>query len=177
MCGLSSAMIAVSQGHTRFHYRVSGVAVKGSQVLLHKTETDDFWSLPGGRVELLEPAAEALHREMGEELCIESRVGRLLWVIENLFDFGGEKHHELGLCFLMDFASDSLLYASSGPFFGREDDWGDGRQALQLTFQWFPRDREVLENLPLYPAFLQQALINLPEVPEHIVHYDPGFVK
>jgi len=170
-------MISFSQGHIRFHYRVGGVAVQDSQVLLHRTEIDDFWSMPGGRVELLEPAAEALHREMREELGLESRVGRLLWVIENFFHFGGEKHHELGLYFLMGFASDSPLYASSGPFFRREDDWGDGRQALQLTFQWFPRDREVLENLPLYPAFLQQALINLPEVPELIVHYDPGFVK
>ena len=170
-------MISFSQGHTCFHYRVGGVAIQGDQVLLHRTEIEEFWSIPGGRVELLEPAAEALHREMGEELGIESRVGRLLWVIENFFDFGGEKHHELGLYFLMDLASGSPLYASCGPFFGQEDHWGDGRQALRLTFQWFPRDRAALEKLPLYPAFLQQALVNLPEAPEHVVHYNPGFVK
>ena len=108
---------------------------------------------------------------------MEARARRLLWVIENFFHHNGERHHEVGLYFLIDFAPGSPLYGSCGPFFGREDDWGDGRPALQLTFQWFPRDRKVLENLPLFPAFLQQSLINLPETPEHIVHYDPGFVK
>jgi ADP-ribose pyrophosphatase YjhB (NUDIX family) len=133
--------------------------------------------MPGGRVELLEPAAEALCREMGEELGVEARARRLLWVIENFFHHKGMRHHELGLYFLIDFAPGSPLYASPGPFYGREDDWGDGHQALRLTFQWFPCDREVLKNLPLLPAILQQALTNLPETTEHVVHYDPGFVK
>ena len=37
-----------------FHYRVAGVAMHDARVLLQRTEIDDFWSLPGGHVELHE---------------------------------------------------------------------------------------------------------------------------
>ena len=49
-------MITFEEGEVGFNYRVVGIAVNGNQVLLHRAENDDFWSLPGGRVELLEPS-------------------------------------------------------------------------------------------------------------------------
>jgi 8-oxo-dGTP pyrophosphatase MutT (NUDIX family) len=165
-------MITLNQGDCHFHYRAAGVALSDGHVLLHTAQTDDFWSVPGGRVDLLEPATAALCREMREELGIAPTVGRLLWVVENFFEYAGGRHHELGLYFLMGFPLDSPLYGSLGPFFGQEDAWGDGRQPLRLTFQWFPRDRSVLQKLPLYPAFLQRALLDLPQTPEHVVQRD-----
>ena len=38
------------------------------RILLHRADYEDFWSLPGGRVEMLEDSREALRREMLEEL-------------------------------------------------------------------------------------------------------------
>lgn len=40
----------------------------------------DFWCLPGGGVDDNEPVVEAFKREMVEELGIEPKVGRLLYV-------------------------------------------------------------------------------------------------
>jgi ADP-ribose pyrophosphatase YjhB (NUDIX family) len=37
--------------------------------LLHRSEIDDFWSLPGGRTRLFESARDALRREMRAELA------------------------------------------------------------------------------------------------------------
>lgn len=40
----------------------------------------DFWCTPGGGVDMGEPLAEAFKREMIEELGVEPKVGRLLYV-------------------------------------------------------------------------------------------------
>jgi 8-oxo-dGTP pyrophosphatase MutT (NUDIX family) len=72
-------MIVLDQGGARFNYRIVGVAIDGVRVLLHRAEQDDFWILPGGRAELLEPATTTLRREMAEELGVAGEVGRLLW--------------------------------------------------------------------------------------------------
>lgn len=43
-------------------------------------EEYDFWCLPGGGVDEGEPLVEAFKREMTEELGVEPKVGRLLYV-------------------------------------------------------------------------------------------------
>jgi ADP-ribose pyrophosphatase YjhB (NUDIX family) len=132
---------------SRFHYRVAGVATHKGRVLLHRSEIDDFWSLPGGRARLLEPAAGVLRREMRKELGAEVQVVRLLWVVENFFWERGKPHHELGLYFLMSLEPGSRLYSHDGPFPGDEE-------GLALEFQWYPQEEKVLAQLPVYPAFL-----------------------
>ncbi|HEX8919017.1 MAG TPA: NUDIX domain-containing protein, partial [Chloroflexota bacterium] len=51
-----------------FNYRVAGLCIQDGWVLLHRMNEDPFWTVPGGRCEMLEPSAEALKREMREEL-------------------------------------------------------------------------------------------------------------
>jgi ADP-ribose pyrophosphatase YjhB (NUDIX family) len=162
-------MISFDQGTTRFNYRIVGVALNGNRVLLHRAEHENFWSLPGGRCEPLEPATETLKREMREEMGAEVQVERLLWVVENFFELGGKTYHELGLYFLMTFAPDSPLYEKT-EFLGNEAFFAD--KELLLIFQWFPLD--ALEEIPLYPAFLRQGLRAIPETTQHVVHVDGG---
>lgn len=153
---------------SQFHYRVAGVATHEGRVLLHRSEIDDFWSLPGGRTRLFESAQGALRREMREELGEEVMAVRLLWVVENFFRDRGEPHHELGLYFLMSLDPGSRLYSHDGPFPGDEE-------GLALEFRWFPQEQNALLQLPVYPAFLRKALANLPGTPQHVVTYDPDF--
>lgn len=82
-------MITFDHGKARFNFRVVGVALDGDRVLVHRPERDDFWTLPGGRGELLEPARDTLAREMLEEIGAEVQVGRLVWVVENFFQYQG----------------------------------------------------------------------------------------
>ena len=55
-------MITFDEDHIRFTNRVVGITCDRGRVLLHRVVTDDFWALPGGRAELLEPAAETLRQ-------------------------------------------------------------------------------------------------------------------
>ncbi|HEX9853798.1 MAG TPA: NUDIX domain-containing protein [Acidimicrobiia bacterium] len=89
-----------------FRVRVAGVAVHDGRVLFHRAAHDDFWALPGGRVAAGETLAEALVREIQEEVGVEAVAGPLLWVIENFFDHPSllrsppagppVAHHEIG---------------------------------------------------------------------------------
>jgi ADP-ribose pyrophosphatase YjhB (NUDIX family) len=76
-------MISFDSGGNRFNFRAAGVAARPSdgRFLLHRTVRDPFWTLPGGRCELGETGAEALAREMREELGVAVQVGRLLFVL------------------------------------------------------------------------------------------------
>ncbi len=156
-------MITFQKGNVKFNYRIVGVALDGGRVLLHRSEHDDFWALPGGRAELREPAVETLKREMREELNVAVEVGRLLWIVENFFEYQALTFHELALYFLMSLPADSRLRTYDQPFLGNEP-------GSKLIFQWFCVDE--LEKLALYPTFLRKKLKNPPPSIEHIVHYD-----
>ena len=153
-------MITFGKGQLQFNYRTVGVALNNNQVLLHKSENDYFWSLPGGRVEFLEIARDALKREMLEELNIEVRVERLLWVVENFFEYDKKFYHELALYFLMFLPDGSNLYSQAEQFEGNEE-------GLNLIFQWYKLD--ALKYIELYPRFLYKSLMSIPEVTVHIV--------
>lgn len=156
-------MITLTRDDIRFTFRVVGVAIHEGRVLLHQAEGDDFWALPGGRAELLEPAPETLRREMVEELNAEVEVDRLLWVVENFFLHQGLRHHELGMYFLMHFAPSSPVLRHQGPFDGYEGH-------TRLFCQWFPVAD--LAQMRVYPSFLRQELRNPPATTQHVVHTD-----
>jgi ADP-ribose pyrophosphatase YjhB (NUDIX family) len=156
-------MIALDLPGAHFALRTAAVALHDGHVLLHRSEQDDFWALPGGRCELLETAQDAIRREMREELGAEARVERLLWVLENFFCYNGVACHELGLYFLVDLGPDFAHYDPGEPFEGTEE-------SLRLFFRWFPID--ALHTTRLYPTFLRDALQDLPAHVEHVVHHD-----
>lgn len=157
-------MISFRTDEGRFNYRVVAVALHREHVLVQRAVHDDFWALPGGRCELLEPAATTIKREMREELRVDADAQRLLWIVENFFTFEGVPFHEIAFYFLTSFAPDAYLYHSDGPFDGIED--GE----IPLIFKWHALDD--LDNIALYPTFLRQGLKSIPEHTTHVVHRD-----
>ena len=157
-----TSVINFAKNGKRFNYRVVGVALYSEHVLLHRSERDNFWALPGGRGELLEPSPNTLKREMREELGAVVEVERLLWVVENFFRYDGANYHELALYFLMHF-SDASPFHDTMEFEGREE-------GLKLIFRWFPL--EALGALTLYPSFLKRGLLEPPHTPTHLIHHD-----
>lgn len=157
-------MISFATEGAQFNYRVVAVCVHDGHVLLHRAERDDFWSLPGGRVEAMEESRRALERELGEELGHRAEVGRLLWVVENFFTTpAGTRCHEVALFYEVDLSAHPELLAKGRAHRGVEG-------SLSLIFEWFPLD--ALRDLRLYPTLLRDALRELPETVGHVVHWD-----
>ncbi len=156
-------MVTFEKGDIRFNYRVVGIVFNKTHVLLHRAEEDNFWALPGGRVELLEPSKDALKREMQEELGVEVRVDKLMWVVVTFFKNGGTLFHEMGLYYLVELPKNCSLYKKRR-FWGKEH--LEEEKEIRLIFKWFSLDE--LETFPLYPKFLRKALRNLPQTTQHI---------
>ncbi|MFS8975850.1 NUDIX hydrolase [Cupriavidus necator] len=142
-------MISFDIAQYRFDLRAVAVAVRGDYVLLHRVETDSFWSLPGGRVEPGEEAAHAVVREVQEELGVATTVDGLLFAVENFFEGEGKPHHEIGFYFAVSLPDDSPVVDVTREHIGVES-------TQRLIFRWFPRHD--LPKLDLHPAFLRKAL-------------------
>ena len=156
-------MITFDLPTARFSYRVAGIFWHDEHVLLCTVEGLDFWFMPGGRCEAGERSADAVRREIREELGVDAQIERLVWVVETFFTHAGTSHHEIGLYYLMDVPLGSPLRNVTEEFFGVE-------QGLRLTCRWFPLDQ--LEHTPIYPVFLRTALQHIPTTIQHIVNVD-----
>jgi len=155
-------MLSFKHEKGKFNYRTVGVATHNERVLIHRAEADDFWALPGGRVEFGESASDALVREFNEEISVVIRIKRLLWVMENFFEYNGINYHEIAFYFLIDIPDNSEVLMNN-EFMGNEEE-------IKLIFQWYPISK--LKEIKLYPTFLKSGLINIPEFTQYIVHRD-----
>lgn len=142
------------------HLRVAAVLVVDGHVLLHRAEWEWFWSLPGGRLEPMELSRPALRRELAEEIGADVEVGRLIWIVENLFTLDGTDYQEVGFYYECTAAAGPAGDHSVGQFDGAEPD-------VRLIYRWFPLDE--LDHVPLFPEFLRSGLQDVPAMLTHVV--------
>ncbi|MGZ4134762.1 MAG: NUDIX hydrolase [Tumebacillaceae bacterium] len=156
-------MLTFDKGNTRFSNRVVGVLIEDGHVLLHRGINDDYWALPGGRGEMLERSENTVRREFQEELGVEVQVDRLLWVVENFFNFEEIEivFHELAFYYLISLAGATPLQDKHLVHHCIEE-------GSDLIYQWFPL--EEVGQLNLYPVFLREGLQNLPTTIQHLVN-------
>ena len=134
----------------RFNYRVCAILLDGGRILAMRDERSPYFYLPGGRVKMGERAEDAVLREVREELGIEARIDRPLWLSQAFFteDVDQMDFHELCLYFLVD-ASGTDLLARGDRFPGRE-------RHHSHPFEWLPFER--LKDEYFYPLFLKTEI-------------------
>lgn len=139
----------------RFNYRVCAVLLDRGRILAMHDERSPYFYLPGGRVRMGERAEDAVLREVREELGIEARILRPLWLSQSFFneDVVRVDYHELCLYFLVDASATDLLTR------------GDRFRGPELRhvhdFEWLPFER--LKDEYFYPLFLKTEIFHLPE--------------
>ncbi len=141
-----------------FNLRVAGIWIEDGYVLIHRAINDKVWSLPGGRVELTEESHESLKREFIEELGIEIKIDRMLWSVENFFEFNDSFIHEVGFYYLVT-SNKRPSVSMNKPFHGLEGE--------RLIYQWVPI--KSLKEVELYPVFLRAKINDISDQIEHIV--------
>jgi ADP-ribose pyrophosphatase YjhB (NUDIX family) len=154
-------MISLETSAGSFNVRTVGVAIHDEQVLLHGAAHDTWWALPGGRVEMHESSADALVREMREEMGVEVELLRLLWVLERFF-VSSQRHHSIQFYYLMQVPE--ALSPESAPTFTSPQS-----NDTPLVFHWYPLAELESLPLPLYPAMLCTMRQQLPETVVHLV--------
>lgn len=142
-------MISLPIQGALFNYRVAGVAIVNGKVLLHKTPSDNYWTLPGGRAELFEFSSDTLQREMLEETGMHVEAGQMLWVSENFFRYNGDRYHEIGFYFEMKITD-----------LKSQEDFPGAEGQDELLFQWHLIEK--LHSIPIYPEFLADELRKSP---------------
>ncbi|MGY6125419.1 NUDIX hydrolase [Paraburkholderia strydomiana] len=142
-------MISFDTGSHRFNLRAAAVIFQDDHVLLHQVEGDDFWCLPGGRVEPGEHAAQTVIREMEEEVGASVHIEKTLCIVENFFSYNGRPNHEIGFYLIARLEPGSPLLDLTVSHHGSE---GNKR----LTFTWVARRR--LSEIDVRPVFLRQLL-------------------
>jgi 8-oxo-dGTP pyrophosphatase MutT (NUDIX family) len=151
-------MISVQLDGQHFQVRAAAVVLHDGFVLLHRAPGDEYWALPGGRVEVGEDASSTVIREMMEELGETVDCGRLLHIAENFFDLNGQRNHEIGFYFLISLGGDSAYLNKTRIYCGIESD-------VKLEFRWFPI--RSLGSVNLRPTFLQASLAVSPPTFSH----------
>ena len=139
----------------KFNYRVCAIIIHEGKLLVMKDERSPYYYLPGGRVQLNESAEDAILREVKEELNINVKNLRPLWLNQGFFveDVTHEKFHELCLYYLLDVSGTDLLERGNS-FTRRENEH-------TLKFQWLSFEKVKTEYL--YPLFLKEKIFDLPE--------------
>ncbi len=138
-----------------FNYRVAAVLLDRGRILAMRDERSPYFYLPGGRVRMGERAEDAVLREIREELEIEARILRPLWLSQSFFneDVARVDYHELCLYFLADVSGTDLLL--------RGDRFRGPERRHVHDFEWLPFDR--LKDEYFYPLFLKTEIYHLPE--------------
>jgi len=138
--------IKFTVGQQRFNHRAAAVIVKEGHLLIHRNVRDDFWALPGGRIRLMESGAEAVIREIKEELGLAAEVSRFLSVHENFFTYDEISFHEVGFYYEVTVLHEMTVMTEE--FFGVE--------GQELMYRFIPL--EELSTVTLYPVQLQTML-------------------
>lgn len=147
----------------RFNYRVAALIIVDGHVLVCDENDDGFSMLPGGRVELGEPSALSLEREIGEEIGLPAQLGAIALTSESFYRRFDQDFHELGFFYRVNLPEDARPNGQS-PWRVTYDEGSEHR------FHWVALDGNGMDELNLKPDWLREVLPRLPDQLTHIVY-------
>lgn len=140
--------ITVEVGEHMLNIRTAGIIIHNNKVLLHRNKNSNHYALIGGRVEIGEDSAEALKREILEEIGKEIEITGYVTTIENFFEMKGKPYHEIEFVHLAEFINetDKQLVETIKNIEGKD----------HLQYEWV--DIQEIDNYPVQPQVIKPVL-------------------
>jgi ADP-ribose pyrophosphatase YjhB (NUDIX family) len=121
-------------------FLVRALIIKNRKILVCQTQGRGYFFLPGGHVEFGETMQDALRREMYEEMDAKVLKSQFIGGVENLFEQGGERKHEVSFVFHVDIDLDVVA--------SKEE---------HISFYWFTMEDFINRNV--LPPALKDAIV------------------
>lgn len=157
--------LSLEQENNKFNCRVAAIILNSekSQILIHRKANQDFWMLPGGRIEFNENSMVSMKRELKEELDIEPKL-TLKSLVENFFELNGKNYHEFGFYYQTTIDKENSKLNFNDEFSGKEAEW--------ILFKWININE--IKNYNLKPSFLLDIVTHIDsEQIKHIIWNEP----
>lgn len=134
----------------KLNVRAAVIILHNNKILVHRNAKSNHYALIGGRVTIGENSAQTVKREMQEELAKEIELTGYYSTIENFFELGGSKYHEIMFVHKAEFvnAEDKKIEYTLQNVEGKE----------YLQYEWL--DLEKLENYNIVPRCIIDILKN-----------------
>ncbi|MGQ7660490.1 NUDIX hydrolase [Streptococcus suis] len=136
-----------------FGVRATALIIKYGKIFLTKDYKGRYYTI-GGAIEVNEVAADAVVREVKEELGVDSCVNQLAFVVENQFTHEGIDFHNIEFRFIAE------------PIGEVPEEMIVGK--LKQACEWIDVDK--LVNLDVVPFFLAEELPNWNGQVKHIMN-------
>jgi len=153
-------MLVIEKENEKFNFRVAAIILneEGDKVLIHRKKGNNFWMLPGGRMEMGEDTSTGIQRELKEELEIKEKVA-IKYIIEDFFKLGNITYHELCFYYKVNINLRKYSLNFSDEFAGVEGE--------NYIFKWININE--IDNYDLKPEFLKEKIKNCNENVEHVI--------
>ncbi len=147
-----------------FKMRVAGCVIKDDKLLTVNICDNGFYCLPGGHIHLGESSADAIGREISEEVGISCKSKTLISIIENFFSAkNGKRVHEVCYYYVIEPNED----ISTEDYSIVENDEGELKN---LEFKWVALNE--IDGVDFRPAGLKEQLKNKDFSFKHIIYGD-----
>lgn len=154
-------------GDRWFRLRACGIVLNRGKVLMVRNTRDPYYYSLGGGVLHGEQIEKAVIREVLEETGCGLGIDRLAFIHEN-FIIGDETEplkglicHELAFYFLMKWNPNFQIKSAGNTFDG-----------LNEELVWLEIEKLSKQEVPVYPEFFGTELVNLTDIPKHIITTD-----
>ncbi|MCQ4088426.1 NUDIX hydrolase [Saccharibacillus sp. JS10] len=149
-------MISFDIDSSKFNFRAACIVIQNNKILFQQAEGEDYWFLPGGRVELHEDTTETLSRELKEEFGFEVSGHQLVWIVENFFELEGKKFHEIGFYYRVTIQSVDEEKEEIGIEPGYRNRWIDLKE---------------LDQHKIVPSFIKDELLKMSVEDQGVKHF------
>ena len=130
-----------------FNYRVAAIIKKDDKYLLELSSLFGYYTLIGGRCNILESSSAAIIREVKEETGIDTKIVKEIGILENFFssNYNHKNYHEILFIYELEFVNEEDYLKDIKNIEGKDErlEWVSKEDLSKINFN----PHIILDNL------------------------------